>query len=58
MFIINNHPDGLNINLDAGSTHIEKFCKYVKDNNTLQAERQLLKDVEEIIEKMEVLADN
>ena len=32
-FIINNNPDGLNINVDAGSTHIEKLCKFVKDNN-------------------------
>ena len=32
VFIINNHPDGLNINVDAGSTHIEKFCKFVKAN--------------------------
>ena len=31
-YIINNEPNGLNINLDAGSTHIEKFCKFVKDN--------------------------
>lgn len=31
-FVINNTPNGLNINLDAGSTHIEKFCKYVKEN--------------------------
>ena len=31
-FVINNNPDGLNINLDAGSTHIEHFCKFVKDN--------------------------
>lgn len=31
-FVINNNPNGLNINLDAGSTHIEKFCKFVKDN--------------------------
>ena len=31
--------------------------KYVKDNNPKQAERQLLKDVEEIVEKMEVLAE-
>ena len=30
--IINNHPDGLNINYNAGSTHIENFCKFVKDN--------------------------
>ncbi len=30
--VINNTPDGMNINLDAGSTHIEKFCKYVKEN--------------------------
>ena len=33
VYIINNHPDGLNINVDAGSTHIEKFCKFVKDND-------------------------
>ena len=31
-FVINNNPDGLNINLNAGSTHIENFCKFVKDN--------------------------
>ena len=30
--IINNQPNGLNINKDAGSTHIEKFCQFVKDN--------------------------
>ena len=32
-FIVNNNPDGLNINRDAGSTHIEKFCDYVKENH-------------------------
>ena len=32
VYIINNHPDGLNINFNAGSTHIEEFCKYVKQN--------------------------
>ena len=32
-YIINNQPNGLNINVDAGSTHIEKLCKYVKENN-------------------------
>ena len=32
VFIVNNNPDGLNINLNAGSTHIENFCKFVKDN--------------------------
>ena len=32
VYIINNHPDGLNINFNAGSTHIEDFCKYVKQN--------------------------
>ena len=31
-FVINNEPNGLNINLNAGSTHIENFCKFVKDN--------------------------
>ena len=31
-YVINNDPDGLNINLNAGSTHIEVLCKYVKDN--------------------------
>ena len=31
-YVINNTPDGLNINLNAGSTHIENFCKFVKDN--------------------------
>ena len=31
-FVINNNPDGININTNAGSTHIEVLCKYVKDN--------------------------
>ena len=31
-YIINNHPDGLNINKGAGSTHIENFQKFVKEN--------------------------
>lgn len=31
-FIINNNPNGLNINMDAGSTHIENLCKFVRDN--------------------------
>ena len=31
-FVINNHPDGLNINVDCGSTHIEHLQKYVLDN--------------------------
>ena len=31
-FVINNDPDGLNINVNAGSTHIDVLCKFVKDN--------------------------
>ena len=31
-YVINDHPDGLNINLDAGSTHIEGLKKYVKEH--------------------------
>jgi len=31
--VINDHPDGLNINKDCGSTHIEGLCKYVKENH-------------------------
>ena len=31
-FVINNEPNGLNINLNAGSTHIDVLCKYVKEN--------------------------
>ncbi len=30
--IINAQPDGLNINENAGSTHIESLCEYVKQN--------------------------
>lgn len=30
--VINNNPNGLNINLNAGSTHIESFCNYIKTN--------------------------
>lgn len=32
-YVINNAPDGLNINMGCGSTHIEGLQKYVKDNN-------------------------
>lgn len=32
-FVINAEPDGLNINTDCGSTHIEHLQKYVVDNN-------------------------
>lgn len=31
--VINADPDGLNINLNAGSTHIEGLQKYVRENN-------------------------
>ena len=32
-FVIANEPDGLNINRDCGSTHIENLQKFVKENN-------------------------
>ena len=32
VYVINDHPDGTNINLDAGSTHIEGLKKYVKEH--------------------------
>lgn len=31
--IINNNPDGININENCGSTHIEQIAKFVKENN-------------------------
>ena len=31
-FVINDNPDGLNINLNAGSTHIDVLCNFVKEN--------------------------
>jgi len=31
-YVINNAPDGANINLSCGSTHIEGLCQYVKEN--------------------------
>lgn len=31
-FVINNEPDGININTDCGSTHIHVLQQYVKDN--------------------------
>ncbi len=31
-FVINDKPDGLNINKDCGSTHIEGLCEFVKEN--------------------------
>ena len=30
--VINNQPDGLNVNMDCGSTHIDGLRKYVVDN--------------------------
>lgn len=33
MHLINDEPNGVNINVNAGSTHIEHLCKYVKDNH-------------------------
>ena len=32
-YVINNEPDGININTNAGSTHIEVLQKFVRDNN-------------------------
>ena len=32
-YVINNHPDGLNINVDCGSTHIEGLRDYVLQNH-------------------------
>jgi len=31
--IIGAEPDGLNVNLDCGSTHIERLCRLVKEKN-------------------------
>ena len=31
--IINNTPDGTNVNMNCGSTHIEGLCRYVRENN-------------------------
>ncbi len=31
-YVINDRPDGTNINENAGSTHIEGLCKFVKEN--------------------------
>ena len=31
-YVINAEPDGININTDCGSTHIEKLQEFVKDN--------------------------
>lgn len=31
-YVINNTPDGFNVNLNCGSTHIEGLCEYVRDN--------------------------
>ena len=32
-FVINNQPNGLNVNLDCGSTHIESLKKFVRENH-------------------------
>ena len=31
--VIHNDPNGININTNCGSTHLESLCIYVKDNN-------------------------
>lgn len=31
-YVINDSPDGLNINREAGSTHIDGLCEFVKEN--------------------------
>lgn len=31
VYVINNTPDGTNINMDAGSTHIDGLCRFVKE---------------------------
>ena len=31
-YVINAEPDGVNINTNCGSTHIEGLCRYVKEN--------------------------
>ena len=33
IFIINNSPNGTNINNNCGSTHMEEICKFVVENN-------------------------
>ncbi len=33
VFVINNTPNGVNINDNCGSTHMEELCDYVKHNN-------------------------
>lgn len=32
-YVINNEPDGTNINTNCGSTHIEVLCKYVREQH-------------------------
>ncbi len=31
VFVVHNHPNGVNINAKCGSTHTDKFCEYVKN---------------------------
>ena len=32
-YVMGNEPDGFNINKDCGSTHIDRLCDFVKENN-------------------------
>lgn len=32
-YVIGNEPDGLNVNTDCGSTHMDRLCKLVKDQH-------------------------
>lgn len=32
-YVIGNEPDGTNINMNCGSTHIENLCQFVKENH-------------------------
>ncbi len=31
VFVVHNHPNGININANCGSTHTDAFCEYVKN---------------------------
>ena len=33
VYVLNNTPDGININNNCGSTHIENLCNFVKEND-------------------------
>ncbi len=54
VYVMNDHPDGFNINTECGSTHIEHLQKFVVENGLDDTGRILVResDTELVIRMM------